>query len=323
MCHTRLFLAWSPWSGWFGRAWGGSHFCIRISRSVFTKQGGCCITATTTLTNCISATATANVNASANTNANASVSITTSASVTMCATVPCHCHCQCVCGCQCPLRVSLTLSLPLPLLPSCHATVPCLNDRMRQGRYDMRWGIKGTHFATPALQQKAPWLPLVTAVLGDDAVELWRGVVDNCYGSSDQMFHRDGQPLYPHAHLPPHAVTVFVPLVDVTEDRGPTEFLPGSHDILREHMYAGLADGACHLPSTAPLLDAGSFLMFDYRIIHRGKAHCCSLSNHSRPMMYIAFARKWFTDSVNFPMEPSLGVCPISAPLSDGLLNTT
>lgn len=47
-----------------------------------------------------------------------------------------------------------------------------------------------------------------------------------------------GSPSYPgenhHArtgglHLPPYAVNVFYPLVDLAAENGPTEFAPGSH----------------------------------------------------------------------------------------------
>ena len=46
------------------------------------------------------------------------------------------------------------------------------------------------------------------------------------------MWHSDGPHLnkdFERRHLPPHAVNVFVPLVDVTLSHGPTEFVPGSH----------------------------------------------------------------------------------------------
>ena len=77
--------------------------------------------------------------------------------------------------------------------------------RRRAARYDVCCsGEPG--FCHPALLEDAPWLPFVHAVLGDNATECWRGVVDNRPGSVVQGWHRDGQPLFDHAHLPAHCL---------------------------------------------------------------------------------------------------------------------
>ncbi len=62
-----------------------------------------------------------------------------------------------------------------------------------------------------------------------------------------QAWHADGPPLMEGlpagVHLPPHALTVFFPMVDLTDEVGPTEFAPGSHRIGREHTGEGEGDG--------------------------------------------------------------------------------
>ena len=56
-------------------------------------------------------------------------------------------------------------------------------------------------------------MSFVHAALGENAVECWWGVVDNRPGSVAQGWHRDGQALFDHVHLPAHCLVVFAPLV--------------------------------------------------------------------------------------------------------------
>ena len=100
------------------------------------------------------------------------------------------------------------------------------------GRYDLQL----PEFATPAfnfLTTAAPWMPTVHAILGTDAVLTHFGCMLSFPGSATQPWHTDG----PHirgsgeeAHrlqegeeskfiASPHALNVFVPLVDLTHDK--------------------------------------------------------------------------------------------------------
>ena len=47
-----------------------------------------------------------------------------------------------------------------------------------------------------------------------------------------------------------------------------------------------------------PLLLSGDALIFDYRILHRGRAN---LGMQNRPVFVMTFAKKWFKDILNFP----------------------
>ena len=54
-----------------------------------------------------------------------------------------------------------------------------------------------------------------------------------------------------------------------------------------------------------PLLNEGSCLMYDYRVLHRGTAN---RSAETRRMLYLLYTKPWFTDTINF------GTCSIFAP---------
>ena len=105
--------------------------------------------------------------------------------------------------------------------------------------------------------------------------------------------------------LPPHALTVFFPLVDVTDENGPTEFALGSHRPGHEYDAADAADeAAAGAPPRAPICArAGSAVVFDYRTWHRG------LPNRSmadRPVLYAVVSRPWWKDPRNYNQSASL-----------------
>jgi len=88
-----------------------------------------------------------------------------------------------------------------------------------------------------------------------------------------------------------------VPLVDVTEHVGPTEFWVGTH---QEPTYHALkteqkvtttpTPEASPDASTATILaPAGSAILFDYRTIHRGGANS---SGKRRRVLYLTYATK-------------------------------
>lgn len=155
------------------------------------------------------------------------------------------------------------------------------------------------------LREKAPWLPLVRALLGKDCVCVHSGVMLSMPGSKTQFWHQDGPHLNRNrlVHLPPHAINIFVPLVDLTARNGPTEFIPTTH-------YNSMWDTETIEPmSLYP--SAGEVIAFDYRIKHRGLGNC---SPAPRPVIYITYAIPGFIDEANFsnrryrmtlPMLPS------------------
>ena len=89
------------------------------------------------------------------------------------------------------------------------------------------------------------------------------------------------------AHLPPHSLSVFVPLCDLVPSNGPTEYQLGTH------VRAQLVAKQRHALASCP---AGSLVMYDPRIMHRGGAN---VGKSPRPLAYLTFSRVWFRDTVN------------------------
>ena len=89
------------------------------------------------------------------------------------------------------------------------------------------------------------------------------------------------------SHLPPHSLTVFVPLVDLTPANGPTEFQLGTH--IRANLVQPQRRDAAACP-------AGSLLMYDPRLMHRGGPNA---SEAERPLAYLTFSRVWYRDTLN------------------------
>lgn len=165
-----------------------------------------------------------------------------------------------------------------------------LRERGR-GRFDMELPV----FDTPpfAFLQKAPWMPIVQEILGKQVVLIHKGMFLSMPGAERQTYHQDGPHLNKVVQKPCHAVNVFIPLVDLTLENGPTEFCLGSHVLGHEDFNEDCVQ--------TPTVKAGTPVIFDYRLGHRG------LANHSkscRPLLYCTYAKaadgREFRDSVNF-----------------------
>jgi ectoine hydroxylase-related dioxygenase (phytanoyl-CoA dioxygenase family) len=142
--------------------------------------------------------------------------------------------------------------------------------------------------------------------------------------------------------LPVHCITVFVPLVDLCDENGPTEFFPSTQRCSGRHRQAAMAtlwskfsvkggNRGGHMGDSKGVEQggagaasnrgaegggdagetteggvrgltfnaaAGSAILFDYRILHRGLANTSSLN---RPMLYFTYGRQWFRDATNYP----------------------
>jgi len=163
------------------------------------------------------------------------------------------------------------------------------------GRVDARHRLHEPPFNSPDLVYNRLWYPLVASLLGDECCLLYMGVMwasANAPDGSDQPWHADGGHLYQHEHLPPHCLNVFVPLIDMEQAHGPTEFAAGTHVLGRdgEHVESSAAArfGLC-----AP---AGSAVVFDYRVRHRGAANSSAID---RPVLYLCYCQPWFHDRSN------------------------
>lgn len=135
--------------------------------------------------------------------------------------------------------------------------------------------------------------PLVRALLGDDYVIEALGVIVALPGAEAQHVHRDGHVLFPMTGLdrvlPAHALTLAMPLVDVSANG--TGLWTGSHRL-------GGANDLCadmDLIAEGPL---GTAALWDFRTFHRGLANPETAA--PRPLLYITYAREWWIDSHNF-----------------------
>ncbi len=138
--------------------------------------------------------------------------------------------------------------------------------------------------------------PLVDAMLcgtlGANYVLEAFGVISSLPGAQDQHVHRDGAALFPDSGLdgllPPSAVAVAMPLVDLDDTSGMTVFWPGSH---RQSQHDPEASG------TAAEAPAGSLVFWDFRTFHNGMANKGSAA---RPFLYITTCRPFWIDTLNF-----------------------
>ena len=161
--------------------------------------------------------------------------------------------------------------------------------------------------------------PLIQDLLGKDAELVYIGLIPSFPNSEDQPWHQDGCTLFPEAppelgdSLPPYALNVFLPLLDITEELGPTEFWLASHctNEARDSFLSSNGGGAAITVTddpigknkniVAPLIQTGDALIYDYRVCHRGTSNLST--NITRPMLYLMYARPWFKEHLNFGRE--------------------
>ena len=162
-------------------------------------------------------------------------------------------------------------------------------------RFDVHFRMAEEPFA--AMGANGSWCAAVRHILGADAKLVYTGQVVACGCDPDsdsdtddeegQAWHMDGEHLDDLIQLPCHCLTVFVPLVDLGDHNGATEFSLGSH-LHDEGEITGERIIQC---------TAGSAILFDYRLLHRGTAN---RTTTDRPILYFTYARGGFEDPVNY-----------------------
>lgn len=124
-------------------------------------------------------------------------------------------------------------------------------------------------------------------------------------GSSEQKWHADGSHVSISEHLPCHCYNVFIPLQDVPLQLGPTEFRPQGHFLTR-NLGPMLLTAKCRKTLRPPVCFPWTMrdvVLFDYRILHRGKANN---QNYNRMVLVMTFSEPWFKDILNFPKRSML-----------------
>jgi len=170
-------------------------------------------------------------------------------------------------------------------------------------RYMFSVSINGA-FADPDIFAAPRIMPVVENLLGNDCILQSVGVVCAFPGAGAQHIHRDHPNLFEEAgglnsFLPPFALHVVIPLVDLTEETGTTALWEGSHRQRSQTSDAQLneeqllrAEGA-----VLPWPKMGDCYFMDFRLRHGGTA------NHSavpRPILYLVYSRRWFQDRKNY-----------------------
>jgi len=158
-------------------------------------------------------------------------------------------------------------------------------------------------------------------ILGPNLVLHSLGTVLAEPGANGQSWHKDDNYLFLDSlhgtsgiggnDLPSYAVTMMVPMLNITYEHGPTEFCIGSsfldgfdleaapfkNQSLRNELVYHLemrdAD-ACPMERwRSPQLNFGDMLLFDYQIEHRGGAN---LSPDMRSIICMTYSRAWYKD---------------------------
>lgn len=167
-----------------------------------------------------------------------------------------------------------------------------IEPRKRQNRRANRW----EHVHSPEdapfveLASSEPIASAVRALLGPKTYLEKAGLIVSHVGSEAQRWHMDVPHLFSiSTHLPPQSLSVFIPLCDLVPSNGPTEYQLGTH------MKANLVKAQRHALATCP---AGSFVMYDPRIMHRGGPNN-SESGADRPLVYLTISRIWYRDTLN------------------------
>jgi len=184
-----------------------------------------------------------------------------------------------------------------------------------------RWDIPISPNEFGVDDRTLPWWPLVAAVLGEDAEHSFSGVVYSDPGSPAQCWHVDS----PHVsanHLPPHALNVMIALHDTSLAMGPTELAKGSHRLTNHLHNAALISNELvyQHETTVPeqlvanteqavpegfssALAAGSCLIFDDRILHRGLGNA---STSRRSMVYFSYRQTGYRENTHFEAQRSV-----------------
>ncbi|MFT5140632.1 MAG: ectoine hydroxylase-related dioxygenase (phytanoyl-CoA dioxygenase family) [Lysobacterales bacterium] len=167
-------------------------------------------------------------------------------------------------------------------------------------------------FNDPGLYASQRLLPILNGLLGTDCAIQSFGAVCAYPGAEMQHYHKDHPALFTdaggiNAFLPPYALHVVIPLIDLNEQCGTTAVWPGSHrkKIKREMAKPGISEADMLKGATLPYPKMGDCFLMDFRLGHRGTAN---RSNHARTILYLVYSRVWFQDHTNFNKQIRLDI---------------
>jgi hypothetical protein len=149
-------------------------------------------------------------------------------------------------------------------------------------------------FDSPYYYANGLVLPILQNLLGHDCVINTSSVVMALPGAQAQKMHRDNElpfganPL--SGQIPPLAINLAIPLVDLSPETGATVLHPGSHRKIRP-------SGSFDFEGITPAyLRKGDAYLMDFRLVHAGTPN---ISMQLRPVIYLIYARHWYLDAEN------------------------
>lgn len=158
--------------------------------------------------------------------------------------------------------------------------------------------------ANPAFFAPSAVTALARRLMGEDLIIGEMGVVISHAGAGPQEIHRDSNFLFGgldmEIDLPPYAMTLLIPLQDVPEGMGPTEFWPGSH-VNRDEA------AATAVPPQRAAVTVGSVVLIDARVFHRGGAN---VTGPVRAVAYFSYHRSWYAEHSGYEDKPQVRVTP-------------
>ena len=182
------------------------------------------------------------------------------------------------------------------LLAQCHKEIEAGYPHLAQVDRTRNFGVYPGRHTTPvrvegSLADRAIFLPraamkLASRLLGPKIELDSLGVLVSLPGAEDQVRHPDALLFADHGAdclIPPFALALAMPLVPMDEVNGTTAFWRGSH---RKPQMAGEAD-------FAPIVQPGSALLWDFRVLHRGLAN---RSDQPRPVLFSVLCREWWRE---------------------------
>jgi len=153
-------------------------------------------------------------------------------------------------------------------------------------------------------------LPVIDAILGDDCICQYFASDTPLPGSDYQQVHADTHPLFPETGLavPTYNIGFNIPLVDFRTDNGPIEIWPGGTHLTPSGV--NMTELAPLMHSAEVLMPAGSLLIRDMRMWHRGTPN---RSDEVRPNMALLYAQFWLKTSyppIGIPRATYDGLSP-------------
>lgn len=192
---------------------------------------------------------------------------------------------------------------------------------LRVSELKKRYAIVGDHrfmitvdveapFDDPALFDNPKLRPVFDELIGKQYLISSFGSVVTFPGADPQPIHFDHPPLFESESdcvgLPPYAITMVVPLVDLDESTGSTAIWEGTHQQsgVRKRLHK-LIETPDFEGAAVPFARKGDVYLMDYRVVHGGTAN---RGEFPRPILYVVYCRPWFRDGFNFSDQPPISI---------------